>query len=91
MSIGEKRSHNLTTVADAVYSEVVELDQEGRAESELAEITVPLGSESNYLKHLSNLQAHDFLLHDLEQHTWRLKQALARNQSLDYMNKKLKR
>ena len=91
MSIGEKRSHNLTTVADAVYSEVVELDQEGRAESELAEITVPLGSESNYLKHLSNLQAHDLLLHDLEQHTWRLKQALARNQSLDYMNKKLKR
>jgi len=91
MSIGEKRSRNLTTVADAVYSEVVELDQEGRAESELAEITVPLGSESKYLKHLSNLQAHDLLLHDLEQHTWRLKQALARNQSLDYMNKKLKR
>ncbi len=93
MNVEEKRSRNVgssTTVADAVHEEITELDQEGRAESELLKEDVSLKLDSKYLKHLSDSHAHNLLLHDLQEHMWLLKQAQTKRHALEYFNEKLR-
>lgn len=93
MNVQEKRSHHVgsfTTVADTVHEEIMELDQEGRAESELIQEDVSLKFGSKYLKHLNDTHAHGLLLHDLQEHMWLLKQAHTRHHALEYFNEKLR-